>query len=382
MISRLAAALINLPRPNDEVSDLLWRNTDMNMLTTPRAIPSDRVVSEYAKLTEGATAESIASRLPAPSCISAAIAAGPSKRFIAGLMKNPALSTSQRIQLGMTEKHVDLTEIPNLAALESHLQKASISSIIELGEEATHAWYGFLASAAPLLADSLLVEAVSRNMRLDTLMAARLTSASTPTLETAVELLNTTRNPEYIATPAALRILRASGVIPAPRPANSTGLNAASIKALCLAGASDFEMTPLLLSNDSAELPEGFLVDILQNAPDHVIAPFLVGASARRPRPGEVLELLRRIGTERASALALLLTSGVETVPWVHELLIGLPVRTLDKVGVGGLYALEQILSERLKNPAAWEMVLVMSEEWGSTFDSLLDAANSMGELV
>jgi hypothetical protein len=213
-------------------------------------------------------------------------------------------------------------------------------------------------------------------------MASRLTSGATSTLETAIELLNTTRNPEYIATPAALRILRAHGVLPAPRPANNTGLNAASIKALRLAGASDFEMTPLLLSNDSAELPEGFLVDILQTAPEHVIAPFLVGASARRPRSGEALELLRRIGMERASALALLLTSGVETVPWVHELLIGLPVRSLDKVGIGGLYALEQILSERLKNPAAWEMVLVMSEEWDSTFDSLLDAANSMDELT
>lgn len=376
MASRLAAALIKLPRPSDEVADLLWRNCDMATLEKPRAVPSARLVVELARLTEGATAERIASLLPSPSCIDAALQAKPTKRFRAGLVKNPAATIMQLQQLGVDTSTLALNETPNLAALQLH---GSVTALLELPELALHEWFNLLVVAEPDLADKLLLAAVANRVRMNVTMAVRLVSGANSVVDTAAGLLEQPRDENRLGTPSALRILRAAGTIPMPprRPAPGA-LDGSTIQALRLAGSSDFELAPLMLANDTAELPPGMLVDVLHGSGDHTVAQFLIGATGRRPRYGEALELLRRIGPARAANISALLTEGVETAPWVDELLVGLLVRDLSSVGLGGLHALSATLERRLPDASAWEMVLAMSEEWNSTLDTLLDAAASM----
>lgn len=376
MPSRLAAALIKLPRPSDEVADLLWRNCDMATLDTPRAVPSGRLVAELARLTEGENAERIAALLPSPSCIESALAVKPSKRFFAGLTKNPAATVAQLQQLGVDTSSLTLDETPNLAALQMH---GDVNAILAFGETAVHDWFNLLVVADPALADSLLLAAVSSRVRLNVSMAARLVSGANSIVDTAAGLLDQPRDENRLGTPSALRILRAAGTIPTPARRPSPGaLDGGTIQALRLAGSPDFEIVPLMLANDTAQLPEGMLVDVLAGSADHLVAQFLIGANGRHPRPGEALALLRRIGPDRAANISEILKDGVESAPWVDELLVGLLVRDLGSVGLGGLHALEATLADRLPDAPAWEMVLVMSEEWNSTLDTLLDAAHSM----
>ena len=56
MASRLATALLALPRTAGSVSDLLWRHSDPLTATTAGAVPSDELVKELAILTGNAAA--------------------------------------------------------------------------------------------------------------------------------------------------------------------------------------------------------------------------------------------------------------------------------------------------------------------------------------
>ena len=294
MSSRIATALLALPRAQSDSSDMIWRNADLAAATCALVIPSDKLVRELVLLTDGDTARKFGSILPTSHAIDIALGLKSSARLRDGLVQNPFIAVDQLKQIaGMSGKAAEvarerlatgkLSETPRYADLQQHLAAGGhLDAIIELGEYAVHEWFSLLSAEDRVLADQLLVSSVVRKVRLNVLMAARLASRATDALDTAVALLDTPRDTNRIGTPSALRLLEQSGTIPTPPARPSKGsMSASTIQGLRLAGASDFELTPLVLSNDSADLASDLVLDLMVKAPASLLTQFLSGASAR-----------------------------------------------------------------------------------------------------
>ena len=406
MPSRLASALINLPGKSGEVADVLWRNASLNESEHPLAVPSPRVVSELVQLTDGKTTTDIVSKLPNRESLDVVMSSKQSAAARDGIVINPiasrahleavvnaggnaAIAASSR--LAATIDNVLAGDSFDLMILDTIEDQGRIQewakNVIGNGQSATAEMFRKLIVACPRRADLLNLMAVENGVVIDVLMADRILNGASITADTAKlsleAALGKTRDPNRIATPAALRLLQESDlVVPAQRGGSKTGTDASMAMTLKAAGMSDAEIAPLLLGNDGTTLPDGFLIGVLKNCSDGLVSQFLGGQSARSPRPGEALALLRNVGSDRAANLATMFSEALESTPWAAELLVGTPCRNLDKLGFGALAELDALLTREIgENPASWEFVCVMSEEWEQTLDTLLQAASQMTTL-
>ena len=406
MPSRLASALIKLPGTKGDVADVLWRNATVSEIDTPLAVPSDRVVSEMVQLTDGGVTTSFVKNLPHRDNIDVVLRLGPNAAAAQGIADNPVSSAAQLDAVAVTGTAAASAAAARLAADDQDVLDARrfdlmvidrfvtdgrfdtwANNVVAAGTDIVADTFRRLVVAAPRYADQLVMRALERGIQLDVVMVDRLINASTVVADTGRALLEeaytTIRSPERLVTPAASRLLSAVGINPrVVKERHSTGTDDTMAMSLRAAGLSDHEIAPLVLGNDTTRLPDGFLVSLLINCGDPLVAQFLGGSSAREPRTGEALALLRAIGPIRAGAVAELLGDSVERAPWAAELLVGLPCRNIDTLGMGSLHELRSLLTEQIgQDTASWEFVCVMSEEWEQTLDSLLAASHQMTTL-
>lgn len=406
MPSRIASALIQLPGTSLSIADVLWKNADINASIMPLAVPSDRIINELVQLTSGNVTTEVVAKLPSPHCLDVVLKSSKTAAAHKGVATNPVASRTQLAavavmggaaadlaQSRLDSEGVDVLagKVFDLAVLENIETAGDLTTwcvnLLTQGTTTVAETFRRLMVASPRLADLVLITAVDGGTVLDVIMMERLINPTSVTSDTARQLLENriakSRDIAKVMTPAALRIAESAGLVTtAPSRVASTGTDYSMAMTLRAAGLSSPEIAPLLLGNDSTQLPDGFLNETLLACSDGLIAQFLGGVSARRPRDGEALSLLRSLGADRSRVLAEMIAESTESVPWAPELLVGFPVRNLDKLGLGSLHALRALLVDQIgEESATWEFMTVMSEEWEQTLDSLLEASAQMSVL-
>ena len=406
MPSRIASALIQLPGTNATIADVLWRNADINATQMPLAVPSARVITELVQLTSGDVSTAIIAKLPSPAALDIVMKSSPTSAAYAGVAINPVATREQlsavilhggdaagKAQARLDSDGADVLagKVFDLAVLEKLAAEGVLTTwcvnLLAEGSSTVTETFRRLIVASPQLADMVLLTAVDGGTILDVIMLERLLNPVSVTSDTARQLLDNriskSRDLTRVMTPAALRLASIANIVPTTQVRTaSTGTDYSMATTLRAAGMSSAEIAPLLLGNDSTTLPEGFLNETLLECSNGLIAQFLGGASARRPRDGEALALLRALGADRSRVLAEMISDSTESVSWAPELLVGFPVRNLDKLGLGSLHALRALLIDQIgEETATWEFMTVMSEEWEQTLDSLLEASSQMSVL-
>lgn len=410
MTSRLASALIALPRPEGVVSDLLWRHADLLNVTTAGAVPSVPLVTELATLTGNAAALAVGKLLPTPSTCAAALSCG-SAKLRNGLAENPAASLDvlrgvvkkkgvaadvAQARLDMIDAAIssarsgaDLTEPlknPDVAMAEAFdgagLREQWAHGVLAAGSGGAH--FRCYRIAAPELADVIAHAVISTGRTVDAAVAEWVLHPRTTVAETLQSLLASSVTLERRLTSTARRMFVQAGLL-AERRAQTppAAVSAEMIATLRLIGRSPLECAALVLNNDAVTLDCDLVVGLLTESSDGMVAQFCAGASQRRPRPGEITELFARLDAERIARVVEMVGDAVDYVAWAPELLLSYPRRSLDKLNETALAELDTVISERLGDiEARWDFCLVMSEEWEQSLDTLLDAALRMDTLT
>lgn len=131
--------------------------------------------------------------------------------------------------------------------------------------------------------------------------------------------------------------------------------------------------------------------EILQEAPLTLLVNHLIGQTPRRPRPGQITEMLRKADPDRRNALsdaleALIakaeqgtdLANPIEGLPWGGELSLALKrvrAQALSEQEASSL--LREIEAIIGGHELAWEYLLALSEEWeGALIELVVSAAH------
>jgi hypothetical protein len=194
-------------------------------------------------------------------------------------------------------------------------------------------------------------------------------------------------------TPNALRVMVQAGHLSPPNVAPAPK-SYASLDDMALILDSS-EIAAMYFSSQgpaSAELVERILLE----APAGLVVNHLLGQTLRRPRSGEVKDMLTACSPDRRLELADAMQSLTEkfinateispitALPWAGELLLGFRRARAGALSVDAAAELFASINDTLKGDAdAWEYLLALSEEWEETiFDLITSAAHMEGIAV
>jgi hypothetical protein len=406
MPSRLATALLALPRPQGLVSDLLWRHSDPLTAATAGAIPSDEVVKELATFTGNEAATAIGKLLPTPAaCLIAAVHG--SSHIHEGIVANPAAgrdslesiasarsSASQAAQARLNRIADALTAASSGADLSEFVAQPDVAvarALVDAGFEDswtdavfasnnTAAHFTCYRRADASIAERIAIGVIEKKMSVNYELASWLVSDTgivADTLRAAIEADDRLRRR---CSDSAERTLVRAGLMAKERTMQPAGaVSVDMIRTLRMMGSPASECAALVINNGTADVPSDLVVDLLAECSNGMVSQFLSGTSNRHPRQGEVTGILDRFDHERISAVAEMIDDAVERVDWATELLLAFPRRKLDGLSTVAVADLDSAITAQLADtPARWEFLLTLSEEWEQSLASLIDAALAM----
>lgn len=402
MASRLATALLALPRPQGPVSDLLWRHSDPLTATVAGAIPSDETVKELAVFTGNAAATAIGKILPTPhACLIAAQHGNAAMHE--GIVANPAAGRASLELIATKRSNAAKDAAARLVRIEAAVNAHDLAEFVTepdvaiaqalIGAGRTDEWtaalfasnttakhFSIYRNADASIAEHIAIGVIESKMTINYDLATWIvenTGIVADTLRGAVEGDEKIRRR---CTDGAERVFVRSGLLARSRTVQPAGaVSVDMIRTLRLMGSPATECAALVVNNDSADIPSDLVVDLLAESSNGMVSQFLSGTSNRHPRTGEVTALLGRYDDERIAAIAEVIDDAVERVEWAPELLLAFPRRKLDGLPPAALADLDFAIGARLDStPARWEFLLTLSEEWEQSLSSLIDAALAM----
>lgn len=408
MTSRLASAMLQVPRPTGEVGDVLWRQAEMTSVPFAGCSPTDALFDEFLFILRGEAATNFAAIVPNADKLDSLVTSAV-QEFRLGVVKNPLLTDAQLATLTTdtvadvaaaatalqgertdarakaTGPEPDAVEVVNILDLEGVRQLlASDPELLVTGMIRSHKRNDLLD----------LLEVLDKSL-FDELMLAWTTTEGTPLDVRAANWLCATEvridtllgnvpsaTLRRRCTPGATRVFADAGVVTLPAPPKSPAPAYASLETMVLVMPPS-ELAGMLVGSDSP-VSEQVSDKILLKSQPTLVANYMSGMCLRKPQPGEVTRLVSAASADqRVEWGAAIVKQGQESDslvgPWAGELLLLATMDWLTRLDETGLASLNEVLVERLGDIAAvWEFAMILSEEWEATLFDLLDTAVAM----
>lgn len=401
MPSNLATRLLEVPRAPGDVSDTIWRSADITQAGIVACLPSEQLTRELVSLYhQGEGAEAIGSKLPDPALISYAVTHG-SADLQRGLCANPiatrenltdlakshreATERIARMNQQRAEAHdisvvVDLLNSGDLTALDEVFAADPETVVAGMLQVPRTELLSTISRLSPQLHNRIMIAWISMDSApIDAYLADWATSSSV-----RADTLLGVMTPQQVSrrcTPAARSVLASAGYL--QRKESGTlppGIPLDQMAGLMSAG----ELTGAYVGS-AAPTSEQLERRILEAAPPSTLVNFLLGTTLRKPKPGQALDLIRAASADKREAWAADLASrNVDTQSLAHgETSVALALlsrgQAIPELPYQAVAELSGIIDSILGDQeAAWEFLLVLSEEWEGTLIGLLDAANAM----
>lgn len=404
MPSMLATRLLEVPRPAGDVSDVIWRNADLTQANNVTCVPSPELVAEIVSLyLSGDSARAVGQHLPHRRLIDQAIT-NASADLKSGLAENRLTTREQLITLASTHKtkaaaeriatlnkRRDAAAQSDITPMVEALTSADVTGVAELfaqDSESTlaaltqvdrSAALGMIERLDPRLhGEIMLAWATQNSIPIDSYLAAWLT-ATPVRAETLLGAMSTqqisqrcTGNARGILADAGI-LQRKESAVPAGVPLDQMAVIMSAAELAGMYVGSVAPVSPALERN------------ILQNAPATVVLNFLLGSTMRKPTKEQALDLIRQAPIAVREAWAADLAGrSIEADLIAHgsaSVALALLSRgeTLSTLPYAAVKELSGVIDEILQDqPAAWEFLLVLSEEWEGSLLGLLEASDAM----
>lgn len=406
MSSRIATKLLVLPISNPELSEVLWKYADLDKAEEINCVPPAKYVKEFVTLLDGKRVTELVAKVPSSKVLDELVSSSTSKDVLVGIISNPYTSNEtlekiKALDLGL-EDEIKITNSQlsdkyttdaqfSLRDIELSLNDGTLSKfyakVNSYGDARVAKLFRNLINEDSKLTSLLVMTALEAGNRLDILMVDFLYSNESFMNEAIIikleDRLKLRGKAEQSLTPAAYEYLISKGhVTVASGNSNSTGTDEAMGRTLLATGLDESVIAPLLLGSNTSVIDSNFLVKMLSKSSDGLVSQFVTGTSERKPRKGEIDLLFKTIGLDRTKKITAEHAENLMSLDWSEELIISAPLLDLEKIGLASTFVLNEILSDRLQSDIpAWELFLVMSEEWEDTIDSLLSSANIMSVL-
>lgn len=151
-----------------------------------------------------------------------------------------------------------------------------------------------------------------------------------------------------------------------------------------------------MLFSTAGKVSESTMAYVADGVAVTMLANFMFNNTLRKPAAGEITTMLRNFSLERKLELATVMNSiyagnvqdgagahadSIARLPWAHELVLAFS-RTqfphMREIGASKLY--ETVVERIGYKPEAWEYLMVLCNEWDSTFIDLLDSASAINQ--
>jgi hypothetical protein len=428
MVSRLATALIQLPHPSGDASDMLWKYATLTDVTRSRTPISEQLTVELAQFLDGASARSFAQLLPSAELAELAFCTNPSNALCKGLVENPFTAdstleaiaakgispegTSNRLARRAAFRNAAVGTPERQAAIDALVESSDAAPLIDL---ATTDPLQLLIILSPmsnmafraLVLDGLdtnssdtihhallgIIDPASRAVSVDACLAEWLCTSTSLPAAASRELLGTDQEAanQLLAVldgDARSRLARHESLwsVVQYRRRQSTGsakghahpMDRSMLNSMRLAGMGVAEISALIF-NSKVELEPAELANELSGIDAVRLAAYFMGSNPRHPAPGEIDALVAALDPFEQHKLAEAMVGDIDHLPWADELLVGIPRRYQNVEARHQLEALDRVIRAEIDSDAkAWEVVLSMAEEWEGNLRSLVNAAHQL----
>jgi hypothetical protein len=443
-MTHLAEILLSASTIKNEATDILWRNVNIDDLNFVGASPSDALIDEIIVLNVGQPHRLYAlGRLLADvSSITHVLAHCSNADVIKGVIDNPLCSLSMLTSLsGGTNSEIasvamskltyltDLTatitggvglftETQRAEAISSLLptmQVCSLRSALDFNADQVVARLSYISKTdatnghfcpstrASFLYRLSIIECDLYQQFMLAILCSEYGYIDAHTLHWAMHDLN---GQDYInglgkeirhftkrCDSAAIEMLASHGYIKTPNKATGAPSYASldSMADLLSPG----ELGAMLFST-AGKVSENTMAYVTNGVAVTMLANFMFNNTLRKPAAGEITTMLRNFSLERKLELATVMNSiyagdvqdgagahadSVARLPWAHELVLAFS-RTqfphMREIGASKLY--ETVVERIGYKPEAWEYLMVLCNEWDSTFIDLLDSASVINQ--
>lgn len=442
-MTHLAEILLSASTIKNEATDILWRNINIDDLEFVGVSPSDVLLDEIIVLNVGQPHRLYAlGRLLADvSSITHVLAHCSNADVIKGVIDNPLCSLSMLTSLsGGTNSDIasvamskltyltDLTatitsgvglvtESQRAEAISSLLltmQVCSLRSALDFNADqvvarlnhisrATTNGYYCPSTRASFLYRLSIIECDLYQQVMLAIVCSEYGYVDAHTLHWALNDLN---GQDYInglgkeirhftkrCDSAAIEMLASHGYIKTPN--KTTGAPSyASLDSMADLLSPD-ELGAMLFST-AGKVSESTMAYVTDGVAVTMLANFMFNNTLRKPAAGEITTMLRNFSLERKLELATVMNSiyagnvqdgagahadSIARLPWAHELVLAFS-RTqfphMREIGASKLY--ETVVERIGYKPEAWEYLMVLCNEWDSTFIDLLDSASAINQ--
>lgn len=407
MSSRIATKFLSLPNLDSEVSNLIWRYADLTAADSIYSIPSINYVQELLLLLDGPKATEIVSIIPSPSILDALFNGSTRDEVTKGIIQNrfTSMDTLKRIEKEKDQyseliknefkKYHDDFSVNasfSLRVLEDYNNEGRLSKffaqVASFGEKKMSELFKSLYSHNPKLASLVVMTSLETGNKLDLLMVefiyrekSFMNEAIVVKLESEFKNLSKLTNK---VTPAAIDFLIANDYLSVKKAVSEgSGTNESTAKMLLATGLEEATIATLMLGSDKNEIDSTFLTQTLAKASDGLISQFVLGTTERKPRPEEIGMLFKALGPSRVKKIVSEHSEVITSLEWSEELILAAPLIEIKNLGLASTLRLYWSVEKKLKNDLqAWELFLVMSEEWEDSVESLMNSANIMSVLA
>jgi hypothetical protein len=421
-MASLANILLVTPLAPSPAGDVLWRNADIEQLSFIGVTPSGELLDELLAFKSAGTAGTALGRLTPGREHIDKLCSYPSSSVRLGVVNNP-LTTAEQLNVLSGDPDSDVAQAAqamlthrstllvravggDVAAAVEALESVLVEMIEQLLEQCSTT---LLRASSNIDAALLLQRLTVLDPELREALCFAVLTDDSCTVPVAVAqwacsgtlvadgALTTVMGAKTTLrrrlTPNALRVMVQAGHLSPPNVAPAPK-SYASLDDMALILDSS-EIAAMYFSSQgpaSAELVERILLE----APAGLVVNHLLGQTLRRPRSGEVKDMLTACSPDRRLELADAMQSLTEkfinatevspitALPWAGELLLGFRRARAGALSVDAAAELFASINDTLKGDAdAWEYLLALSEEWEETiFDLITSAAHMEGIAV
>jgi hypothetical protein len=415
MGSQLANILIRAHAETSAHGDVIWRNTDLDSIEFIGIIPGKDLIAELIEFRgPSAAGEKLGRLTPGRENIDLLVTSThPSVRAGAAANRNTtrehlavlAADTSTEVA---AKAAAELTERDRLRQACSTGEFQPAREILRLGRREEVAWLleqqpDLLAAATvveddaaekirllePELFESIAVSVIEAGHTIGATVGRWMTSDGDLAQAFAAEAAKRQKTPsKFILTDEAEHLLVKAGHLSRKGAVEPRKIH---VRLEDMALALEPAETAAIYFSTAEKVDPDLVEEILQEAPVTLLVNHLIGQTPRRPRPGQVTEMLRKADPQRrnavSDALEELISKAEHTVdagnpiqglPWGGELSLALKrvrAHALSEQEASSLLReIEAVIGE---NELAWEYLLALSEEWeGALIELVVSAAH------
>ena len=388
MSKKLANTLIKSYIDNIDIRDIIWRNVDIEDVNFAAFPPSEKLEDEFISFLEGSKLQKFVEVVPDDLFLKKCLS---NKKVKASwVLENPFASGETLKLAGQSDKLTDI--LTSRSSLENHTPREIADKVRlynlndrikaltiintmdrELHDNIVFMLFGLTDDSYAGFVDAYMVNWLSRPSDKSDLILG--------ILEQGTKIIN-----GRITTGATVLLGKLGIFLDRKRSAKTNNfdqgvaLNSSMLNTLKLTGMSSFELMPMVMSTTFDMKPEE-LCGYLEEAHDSYLSNYLAGDLARKPN-GATLDLLfSQMESEKLDNISTILLKDKKDelagLPWFVYLLKYLPKVYLHCENEETPYILSEDINLN-NDKAAWEFLLVVSSEWESGLDKLVEASKEV----